>query len=295
MPTFIQYAAFVATVEQRSLAKAAKQLNLSPSAVSKQLSALENELGVTFLERTSRTVQITEAGRTFYARCKAILIAIRDAEEEAAATRDGMNGIIRLTVGTPFTRSALMSTLAEFSRANPDIRLHVNVTDEVEDLVKGRLDFAFRLGHLADNRLRAIPLFDVHPVFCAAPSYIKRFGKPERLADLRQHGVVLLSTLNLSAAMNRMFGQSDKGALNQKQHHFTNDVNAMYGMIAEGLCVGAMLDCSVRTEFESGKLIHLFPEKMFPGKRLSLVYAKQGSLPMKLSAFKDFVKQRMAS
>lgn len=286
-----EYEAFVATVESGSLGKAARHLNCSPSTISKQLTGLESSLGVTLLDRTNRSVVVTGAGQQFYIRCKNILQQIRDAEEEALAHRNSEEGKIAITVTTPLTRSRLMPLLAEFGRAHPDIRFDLKMTDEVEDLVSSRIDFALRLGNLPDNRLRAIPLINVSPVFCAAPKYLKKNGEPNTLAELRKHRVGLLSTLNINAALDKLSEGEAKLLHSLDCYDTTNDNNTLYAMVKEGLCIGAFLDINVEQDFDDGSLVKLFPKKHFPGKRLYLVYAKQGILPTKLKLFKDFIQK----
>ena len=293
MSTYIQHQAFVTVVELQSLAKAARHLSLSPSAISKQLSALESDLGVTLLERTNRTVQVTAAGRAFYERCKSILAAVDAARREIVEAHSGLAGKIRLTAPAVLTHSSLFPALTEFTREHPEIRLDLHMSDEVEDLIAGRFDFALRLGTLRDNRLRAVGLLETHPVFCASPAYIEHHGRPERLADLQRHSMVLLSTLNLAHAMNRMFNRKGRRAPNLEHFHSTNDINTVHRMVLDGLAIGTLLDCSVHRDLAAGRLIHLFAERQFPGKRLYLVYAKRGTLPKRLALFKDFIKARL--
>ncbi len=289
-----EYESLIATVETGSLGRAAKQLNCSPSTISKQLSALETSLGVTLLERSNRTVEVTEAGRQFYTRCKEILAQIRDAESEVVTRRDRHEGKIALTITTPLARSPLMSLLAEFGGLHPNIRFDLQMTDELEDLVGGRLDFALRLGNLADNRLHAVPLLDVRPVFCASPDYLQLNGEPQQLSDLREHRIGLLSTVNLANALQNLSNGKAKLPKSLDIYDTTNDNNTLYAMVREGLCVGALLDINVQHELQSGELVQLFPGKRFPGKRLYLVYAKQGVLPAKLKLFKDFIKAKFS-
>jgi DNA-binding transcriptional LysR family regulator len=294
MSKLMQYAAFVATVEHGTLAKAARQLNLSPSAISKQLTGLEQTLRVTLLDRSNRTLQPTDAGRAFHQRCKAILAEIRTAEAEALASRDALAGRIRLTLPVHLSRSSVPMLIAEFATLHPRLRFDLHMTDEVEDLIETGRDFAFRVGKLKDTRLRAVRLFEARPVFCAAPAYLERCGRPQRLADLQEHPRMLLSTLNLSAATQRLFGGKQRVPLDTEQHHSTNDVNTLYQMVSSGLCIGALLDHMVSADIAAGRLVNLFPELELPGKPLYLQYARRGELPQRLQLFKDFIKLRLA-
>ncbi len=246
------------------------------------------------LERSSRKVEVTDTGHQFYKRCKEILADIRQAEEEALTHRDEEAGKIVLSLTTVLTRSPLMAAIAEFSVRYPNIRFDLNMNDSFEDLVTERIDFAFRLGKLADNRLRAIPLFDTKPIFCASPAYIERHGKPAKLVDLQSHQVGILSTLNLGSLLGKMSEGKISSPLPLDDYHMSNDINTLYTMIKNGICVGGLLDINVAEDLASGELIQLFPQKQFPGKKLYLVYAKQGVLPKKLRLFKEFIKNRLS-
>ena len=289
LATITQFEIFTATVDCGSLVKAARQLNLTPSAVSKQLSALENELGVMLLERRPWSLQITEPGHLFYQRCRQILAQVHDAKREVQDKRDDVSGQITLTVATPLVKSQLPQLLTQFNRLYPDIHFNLHVNDETEDLVTGRMDFAFRIGKkLADNRLHAIPLADTRPTFCASPEYIQNFGMPTSLSDLRRHQIALISSINLSPILNRIYGDTKQ----IRRCHITNDVNMIFSMMQSGLCISAALDIMIKTELEIGKLVNVFPDKLFPTKKLYLIYAKQGKLPKKIKLFKDYIKQQ---
>lgn len=294
MSHLVQYEALVASVETGSLAKAARLMNCSPSAISKQLTALETHLGVVLLERGNRSLQLTEAGQSFYLRCKVILGSIRKAEEEVRSHGDDVAGKIALTASATLTRSPLTSLLKSFSELYPKVRFDLRMTDEIDDLLNGRIDFALRLGKLADNRLRAVPLLEVRPVFCAAPSYLESFGKPRDLAQLREHRVGLLSTLNLAPATQKVTSGEIKELAPADHYDSTNDFNTLYEMTSKGLCIAGLLDINVAADLKNGTLVQLFPGKSFPAKRLYLVYARH-SLPKKLRFFKDHLKSGFAA
>ena len=292
MPSLAQYDAFVAVAELRSLARAARQLGLSPSAISKQLSALERELKATLIERSHRSLQLTEVGQALHTRARSFLADIQAAESEVVRTRDALSGQIRLTVATPLARSVLIPALSQFAARYPDTRFDIAVTDRVEDLVAQRRDFGFRLGQLADTRLLAMPLLVAHPVFCAAPAYLANHGKPLRFSELRNHRLAVLTTLNLSAAVNRLFARKRRVAINLDGLHTCDDVNTLHAMVNSGLCIGALLDCTIQRELASGNLVRLFPEHTFPGKRLYLVY-KRGTRAKRLLVFKEFMRSAL--
>lgn len=286
MSSIAQYEALVATVETGSLAKAAQALNLTPSAVSKQLTALEQELGVVLLERRSRTLTLTESGEVFYRRCLEILAKIDSAEREAQATRDELSGDIRITMSPSLIHSPLPALLQSFSELYPEVRFQLRVNDAIEDLVTGRIDFALRIGKLADNRLVAIPLVELKPVFCASPSYIRRQGQPRTFEDLHQHHVMLPSMLNLSVLNRSLFGRGK--AL--ENVHTADDINMVLACTLSGLNISVLLEAMVSREVESGNLVRLFPDESISGKKLYLVHAKQGVLPKRLRLFKQFIK-----
>jgi DNA-binding transcriptional LysR family regulator len=179
--------AFVRAVELGGFSTAARELGLTPSAISKLVTRLEDRLGVRLLNRTTRRLALTPEGEAYFHRCQRILGDIRDAEEEVARFRAEPRGLLRINVGTAFGMHQLTPALPEFLARHPEIQVELTVTDRVVDLIEEGADLGIRLGTLPDSSLVARKICDLERVICAAPAYLRRHGTPKKPEDLLRH------------------------------------------------------------------------------------------------------------
>lgn len=290
MARFTQYRVFVTVFELGSISAAAQQLNLSPSAVSKQISALETHLNIRLFERSNRNVKATASGRAFYGRCKTIIRDVFEAERSLMEIKEAMSGSIRITLSKSLLRSNLFDQLSVFADLYPDIRFNIQASEQFEDLHETEIDFALRIGQLEDHsRLVAIPLRKVRPVFCATPEYLNKFGRPQSYAELSMHRFACMPLIELSQAV-RSFLKKQK-LLFDPQNHQVNEIETAYQMVVRNMCVGMMLDCSVEKEINQDILVDLFPDQPVPSKTLYLLYMKNEYLPVRNQVFKSFLKE----
>lgn len=188
-------AVFVRIVETGGLAPAARELGLTPSALSKQLARLEARLGVRLLTRTTRRIALTPEGETYLARARDILSLIEAAERDVTAGRDRPGGLLRVNTGTSFARHRLIPLLPAFFARFPDITLDLGVTDRRVDFVTEQADVLLRTGALGDSSLVARRIAGGRRVICAAPAYLERRGRPAAPEDLLAHDCLVLRGL----------------------------------------------------------------------------------------------------
>src|SRR5688572_21473454 len=179
--------AFVRAVERGGFSAAARDLGLTPSAVSKLVTRLEDRLGVRLLNRTTRRLALTAEGEGFFQRSQRILADIAEAEEEVGRSRVQPRGLLRVNVGTAFGMHQLVPALPEFLTRHPDVQVELTITDRVVDLIEEGADLGIRLGTLPDSSLVARRISEVERVICASPAYLRRHGTPRKPADLRGH------------------------------------------------------------------------------------------------------------
>lgn len=296
MAKFDEYQAFTSIVELGSLSKAADSLHLSPSAISKKLSLLEGALDVQLIDRSTRSLAITDAGKSFYRDCKAILAAVAQAEDRLLDEKDELTGKLTLSCPRVLLQPSFFALLNQFSERYPLIKIDLSVSNDIEDLVGGRIDYAFRIGQLKDSRLQAIPLIDTHPLFCASPGYLEKRGRPQQLHELKQHKVIIPTYLNLSDRIRQLFAgiAPDQGSLDLALFDTTDDVYALYQIVRQGGGISMMLDLMVSSDISSGKLEHLFPSIPFPSQKLVLLYPKKQHQSRKSTLFKEFIKTHFA-
>jgi len=177
---------FVAVGEEQSFAAAARRLGLSPPAVTRAVGALEQELGVRLLQRTTRIVRLTEVGARYLLDSKRILNDLDDADQLASGAQAEVRGALAITASVLFGRAFVAPLLHQFLKRHDKINLRALFVDRVVDLIEEGLDVAVRIAHLSDSSLTAIRVGAVRNVVCASPAFLKRHGVPRTPDDLRQ-------------------------------------------------------------------------------------------------------------
>ena len=183
--------AFAQVVEKGNFSAAAADLDLTPSAISKLITRLENRLGVRLLNRTTRRISLTAEGETFYLRVSDILAAIADAEAEISQTGQTPRGRLRINCMTGFAFHQLAPVLPKFSACYPEVAIELAVTDRVVDLLSENVDIGIRSGTIADVSLVARKIADIELGLYATPGYLERRGIPNTPEDLINHDCVV--------------------------------------------------------------------------------------------------------
>ena len=171
--------AFVAVAEEAGFASAARRLDMSPPSVTRAISALEERLGARLFHRTTRTVQMTEAGERYLVDCRRILSEIEEAERGAAGIHATPRGMVSVTGSVLFGRIVLTPIILEFLDRMPEVSITTLFMDRVVHLVDEGIDVAIRIAELPDSTLRAARVGSVRRVLCASPAYLDRQGRPD--------------------------------------------------------------------------------------------------------------------
>lgn len=191
MDKFSSLEMFVASAETGSFSRAAERLGKTPSAVTKAIGVLENELGARLFERTTRSMSLTEAGQLYLDGAREVLERMRETTEEIAQLQHSLRGVLRITgpliVGPVFLDQAC----AEFLDLNPDVRLQVDLSDSYVDLLDGRYDLALRMGNSDLPGLIAQPLGESRIALCASPAYLARRGTPLHPKEIIEHDCLI--------------------------------------------------------------------------------------------------------
>jgi DNA-binding transcriptional LysR family regulator len=190
MDRFAAMKAFVAVADARGFAPAAQRLGVSPSVVTRLVARLENQLGIRLLQRTTRSVTLTDAGTRYLERARRIFSDLEEAEESASAERARPTG--RLVVSAPamFGRLHVSPLMCRYLNQNPDVIGELTLSDRVVNLIDDGIDLAVRIGHLADSSLIARPAGTTRRVLVAAPSYLERRGVPATPLELARHQTI---------------------------------------------------------------------------------------------------------
>ncbi len=291
MSKFRQYQVFTAAVEHGSLSEAAKILDVSVAAVSKQIRALETDTGAKLLDRTASGVRMTQLGQEFYGECRQILTAVENAEDGLRSAQASMDGRISITLSRALAAEPVYGALAEFSEAHAGIRFDLIFNENLQNLSEANIDFALRIGRVDDHAgLVAVPLMRVQPVLCATPAYVQRLGSErERLSSANTVATV---PINLSAPVRTKLKKWGLDFTAPNTHTVT-DLDGVRGAILSGLCMGVLLDIAVREELESGELVEVGPGEKLPGKQLYLLYARDRLMLRRQREFRSFLRDRL--
>jgi DNA-binding transcriptional LysR family regulator len=182
---------FVRVVEGGSFTAAARLLGMPKTTVSRRIASLEREVGVRLVQRTTRSLSVTDAGRLYYEQSSQALRTIEDANLRLAETRAEPSGTIRISAPVGFGAHYLTSAVFDFLAAFPKTQVELHLTDDKLNLVENRIDLAFRTGILPDSTLTARKLGSTHRILCGSPDYLARHGEPQAAADLARHHCVI--------------------------------------------------------------------------------------------------------
>jgi len=183
---------FVRTVELGSLSGAGRDLRMSPAVVSSRIQRLENQLGLRLLNRTTRQVNLTPDGETFFEHCLKILEQVDAAEDAVSARRDKPGGALKVSASNAFARHHIAPHIPAFVKKHPNIQIQLVASDRFVNFVEEKIDIAIRIGELRDSSLIVRHLARNIRVLCASPGYLKKAPPLEKPADLSQHNCLLL-------------------------------------------------------------------------------------------------------
>ena len=290
--TLEELLAFRAVVDTGSITAAADQLLQTVSGVSRALGRLEKKLGTTLLRRTTRRLELTEEGRIFLARTRAILDAMDEAEDELTARHHAPAGLLRVNAAAPFMLHAIVPLMPEFSALFPHIQLELNTDDLNVDLLHQRTDIAIRIGALRDSSLHARPLCTSRLRVLASPAYIERHGKPRRAADLAAHTCIGNSQV---ASLNHWPLRSTHGDSHDARPTLTaSSGETMRHLALAGMGIVCLADFMTQADRASGALVQLLHRETVDVRQpVNAVYYRNTALSSRITAFLDFVAPRL--
>lgn len=189
-------ALFVAVVKAKSFRKAADVLDMPTSTLSRRVSHLEKSIGIRLLHRTTRQIELTELGRTYFERCQGIIAQAQSAHEELSHAAESPSGLLRLSMVEEFAADYIIPYLPEFRRLHPGIRFEFDINPRRANLISDSVDIAFRMGHVSDSGLIARKLAVFKVGLYASPGYLKKAPKLKTPADLAAHSCLQLAALD---------------------------------------------------------------------------------------------------
>lgn len=290
--------AFVTVAREGGFSAASRALGIPLPTVSRKVAELESSLGVRLLLRTTRNVSLTDPGKSYFSACKRILDDLRDADEEVGGEYRSPRGELTITASIGFGRQHLQPIVHEFLSAYPQIDVSLLMVDRVVDLIEDHVDCAVRIAKLPDSSLVAKPLGSIQMMVVASPAYLKRAGTPKHPNELVDHHCISWTTLGPYRAWEFRGGPSDKSAVEMmpiKVRLSTTSPDSAVLAAIEGVGLLQATSYQVEKYLKSGELVAVLREFEIPPLPVSLVYASQRILSLKLRAFLDFASPRLTS
>ena len=291
MDNFSTMRAFRRIVELGGLAKAAEDLGLSSAGLSKQLRALEAHLDTVLLQRTTRSMSLTETGRAYYVDCCRILDELDVLEKSIRQQSQHVAGRLRLNAPLSFTLTILSPLLVEFLREYPDLQLDVVMEDRLVDAVAHGFDLTIRLrSSLDDSTLIARRLATAKQYLCAAPSYLEQNGEPATPDDLQHHKM-----LTYSLAQKQSFVPAQENAASSSGRSQISNSLLLRDLLIAGLGIGALPSFIADPAIARGELRRVMPDFMDEPRYVYAVYPTSRHLQPKVRAFVEFLAGRLSS
>lgn len=286
MEDFSAISTFVRVVEAHSFAAAASQLGMTPSGVSRAVSRLETQLGTRLLFRSTRSLRLTDDGAAFHARCAEILADLAEATEALGHAKSHPVGKLRVAAHSAIGRSALIPNLADFEERYPDIRLELTMCDDHFDLNEEGYDCAIRMGELADSNLIAHKLGHFSNVLCASPGYLRKYGAPQNIEELKQHRCINYVYPGSGKPYQWQFDTPDgRVALDIDAHMLINDGESVIQAAVAGLGIIQIPHCLAASALAKGQLEIIMTDTISTGQSVWIVYPQKRHLLARVQAF----------
>jgi len=285
---------FVKAVREGSFSGAARALEITPSAVSKQIGRLEDRLSVRLFNRTTRRLSLTEEGAAFYERASRILADLDDAAEAVSSLKTVPRGRLRITLPTAFGILHLLPALPDYIARHPEVTLEIDLNDRFVNMVEEGFDLALRIGELEDSSLIGRRLAANRRVMAAAPAYLERYGTPRRATDLEDHNCLVYT---YRAQRYDWHLTDDKGrdcVVTVSGNMETNNPMMLRAAALSGLGIVLLPLWIIGPDIKAGRLVQLLPAYHWPDSAIHAVYPPGRHLSARVRSFVDFLVERFA-
>jgi DNA-binding transcriptional LysR family regulator len=294
MDRFEDLATFVQVVDSGSFTAAADRLSIAKSAVSRRIAGLEARLGAQLFRRTTRRLNLTDAGRTFYESAGRILADLEEAELAASREHDALRGTLRIAAPLTFGVRHLGPAIREFAARHPELAFDIDFNDRQVDLIQEGFDVAVRIARLADSTLVARRLAPVRLVVCASPGYLDRRGRPRSPDDLASHACLSYSLATEPRVWRYTAPDGASGSVKVPSHLAANNGDFLCEAALAGQGVLLSPTFIVHEALAAGRLVALLPDHVWSEVAAYAVYPRMRHLSVRVRAFVDFLAARFA-
>ena len=286
MDKLLAMTTFVRIVDKGSLTAAANALDTSLPTVVRTLAALERQLGVSLLNRTTRRIHLTDAGARYLERCRVILSEVQDAEAKLSFSQAEPQGRLAVTASVLFGRRYVAPIVTEFIRRHRDVNVEMLFVDRLANVVEEGLDVAVRIGHLRDSSLVAIRIGEVRRVVCASLKYLRRYGIPRTPQEVRAHLCVRHSGTSPRNEWNFRIGRRAV-AIPITCALVSNEIDSTLNACVNGLGLGSFLSYQTAPYRRSNKIRYVLEEFETEPMPVQVVYPHTRRLSTTVRAFVD--------
>ena len=281
-------AVFVGVINAGSFTAAARALGHSTSYVSKEITRLEKRLGSRLLNRTTRTISLTDAGRAYYDRCSQIVIDAENAERSISQLQDTPRGLLHVNAPGSFGSKYLLEVLPQFMHRYPEVKLEVEFNDRLIDVVAEGYDVVIRVGKIKDTNLVARKFTSSRGVIVASPDYIKHKGCPGRAEDLTQHDCIAYSLLPTPTQWD-FYKDGVRSSITVDPRAMCNSAEIEVAMVVHGIGITRLPLFTCEQEVASGKLQIILEDYDQVKFDVYAIYPHRQYLTAKVRAFVDFL------
>ena len=268
---------FTRVAEVKSFSAAAEQLQMTKSAVSKQISNLEHILGAQLIVRTTRKLSLTLAGEAYLKYCSQILEIEKEAENHINAFNSKPSGLLRIASDQSFACLYLPEIIKRFQSDYPDITIELLVEDKIINMVENNVDLTIRVGWLQDSAMIARKLFESEMIVFSSPQYMEKYRPPTQPEDLTELKWVTLNLLRSPSIWHFKNGSS----VHMQPAISTNSVPALISLIENGFGISALAEYVIKDKLESGNLVRVLPGHQLKKLGVYAVYPNKTNMPVK--------------
>ncbi|VAX05894.1 Transcriptional regulator, LysR family [hydrothermal vent metagenome] len=285
---------FVRIVDAGSISRAADQLGIVKSAISRRLTELEHRLGVQLLTRTTRQSSLTGAGRQYYEKAQEILAHVVELNAATSCAQIALNGILKISAPVSFGLLHMAPAMNEFAALHPDLTIHMDFNDRHINLVEEGYDLAIRIAELKDSRLIAQKIAPVRRLICASPDYLERMGIPEKPEDLKDHHILhYTNTQSTTWHLIDKTGHEHAASLGSKM--IANNGDFLKQAAIDGLGLIYSPTFIAWDDIKSGRLVTVMTQYHCRELNAYAVYPQTRHLPQRVRKFIDFIKEKFGS
>lgn len=287
MDSFEGIVEFVAVAESQGFSAAAKQLGVSTSHVSRQISRLEERLGSALFARTTRLVSLTETGQAYYHQCKELVNGLQQANEQVSSQQLQLSGTLRVSAAGAFSEQFVAPALMEFAKLHPELTIDMDFNSRMVNFVEDGIDFSIRYGQLQDSGLVARKLLDRPMMAVASPEYLTKYGTPTHPKQLKQHSCLIANNDHW-----RFSEGSEELTIKVQGRWRSNNVHALVQACEEHLGIAYLPKSSFSNGIEQHKLVPILHEFWSSGVSSWIVYQNKRFLPLRARLAIDFLLER---